>query len=378
MNIGIDANSLSDPRRTGIGRYAAELVRHLLPLCETHALYLYSALPVDSRLRAEFGASRNVFFREGRFPSRYLWQQTLLRFHAHRDPLDVYLAVDGLLPPMWRVPSVGVVHDLIWRHFPKTASLHVYWVFRLRLRASVRKARRVITDSRATREDLVSFAGIPAQKISIVHPGVSARFRRAEAPVIRATAERLGIRPPYILYVGNRMQHKNLGALMEAYARFVPSAGPRQGDCPGLVVAGAAKDRSPDALSAGESRDLRDGIRLLGYVADADLPALYSGAEFFVFPSLIEGFGFPILEAQACGTPVVTSDAYSLPEVGGDAAVYFNPRDVGQMADAIARVHGDPALRSTLQKRGIENVKRFSWDRTAQAVLSALVEAAAA
>jgi glycosyltransferase involved in cell wall biosynthesis len=206
---------------------------------------------------------------------------------------------------------------------------------------------------------------VASTKVTVVYPGYDAeRFRPASSGAIAAIRARYGLPADYVLFVGTIQPRKNIDRLLEAMARLeqpVP-----------LVVAGRRGWLFEPILRRGEELDLRDRVMFLDYVAADDLPALMSGARCFVLPALHEGFGFPVVEAMACGTPVVCSNTTSLMEVAGDAALLIDPLDVAALAEAIARVLRDDELRAKMRQKGLARTQRFSWDRCARETMTVL------
>lgn len=376
MKVGIDANSLSYPKRTGIGRYTVGVLDQLFIIAPDNEYYLYAAQPIDPKIKQDWSKYNNVIYREGNFPSRYIWQQLFLGRWLKRDNPDVYLALDGLLPLGCSIPSVTIVHDLIWLHYPESTAPHVRWVYRLRLKSSARKARHCIAVSETTRADLLKYTGLEPSKVTVAYNGVETKFKPQGEEKINQVLEVHKIRRPYIFFIGNLMKHKNLVSLIKAYKIFINEINDKEIPVPQLVIAGCRNWRSSTIFETVRTLKLENYVNFLGYVTDSELMVLYSGAEFFVFPSLIEGFGLPILEAQACGTPVVCSNTYSLPEVGGDSVIYFDPYDVEDMATKMLEVYEDKKLQEKLRRKGFENIKRFSWQKTASQILSVLEEIA--
>jgi glycosyltransferase involved in cell wall biosynthesis len=205
---------------------------------------------------------------------------------------------------------------------------------------------------------------VPAAKVWNVSGGVGAQYRPAPAADIAQARQRYALPERYLLFVGSVQERKNVRACLLAFADVCQRGLPHH-----LVIVGAKQWRYAEILNTLEGLAVKDRVHFTGYVEDADLPALYTGAEAFVFPSLYEGFGLPVLEAMACGTPVITSTTSSLPEVAGEAALLVDPKDVEALAAGMERVLTDPALRTTLRERGLQQAARFTWARTAQHVV---------
>jgi glycosyltransferase involved in cell wall biosynthesis len=237
----------------------------------------------------------------------------------------------------------------------------------LTTRWNARSARTIIAISEATKRDLIDFYGTPAGKIEVVHHGVGPDFHPRTQAEIASTLDRLGIRQPYILSVGTVQPRKNFGRLAAATASVERAGLPHQ-----LVIAGKRgwlADRVDREMAASGQRDR---VQTLGYVAPIDLPALYSGASAFCLPSLYEGFGLPVLEAMASGTPVIASHSSALGEVAGAAAITVDPTNVDAIGDALVRVLADDALAKELRDTGLRRAAEFTWERTARATLEIL------
>jgi glycosyltransferase involved in cell wall biosynthesis len=277
------------------------------------------------------------------------------------------LFVPAHVVPFRHPRTVVTIHDVGYLHHPDAHPPRDRRLLHLTTRWSVHAARRVIAISETTRRDLVYHYRVPESRIHVIPHGVDRRMRPADAGAVAEVKRRLYLPDRYVLFVGTIQPRKNLGRLAEAL-RFVAQAGlPHK-----LVIAGKRgwlADRVDSALNAS---GMADRIVHLGYVAAADLPALYSGADAFCFPSLYEGFGLPVLEAMACGTPVVAATTSAIPEVAGDAALLVDPTDPAAIGTALVRVLTDRELGRTLATCGIERARRFTWERTAAATLEIL------
>jgi glycosyltransferase involved in cell wall biosynthesis len=256
---------------------------------------------------------------------------------------------------------VLTVHDLIFRHLPEHHKRLNRWYLRASLPLYCRRADRIIAVSEATRQDLIAAYDLPPAKVRVIHEAAAPRFRPTSDAVQTGVRVRYGLPARYLLYVGTLEPRKNLTRLLRVWAPLR-----RSGDVPPLVLIGARGWLIDDFFAALARSDVREDVILPGYIADADLPAVYGGATAFVFPSLYEGFGLPPLEAMACGTPVACSNTSSMPEVVGDAAVIFDPRDEGAMTEALRQLAADADLRAELRARGLRRAAEFSWARAAQ------------
>ncbi len=378
MLIGIDASRATAMRRTGTENYSLHLIRELLTVGGAHRFRLYfnSSPPPDLFAPPGMTARSNVELRAIPFPR--LWTHLRLAGEMLTRPPDLLFVPAHVLPLVHPRRSVVTIHDLGYHYYPQAHTSFQNLYLRWSTRHNARAATRILADSEATRQDLVRCYNTPADKIVVVYPGRDEALTPVSDPAILAAVRaRYGIPGPYLLYVGTLHPRKNLCSLITAFASNVYSPTPTLHSLfsnLSLVLAGQKGWMYDDIFAQVERLDLTDRVLLPGYVPDADLPALLSGALAFVFPSLYEGFGFPVLEAMACGTPVVCSNSSSLPEVVGDAALLVDPQDVADIAGALARIVADEDLRRELVGRGFRQMQRFSWRRCAEQVLAVLEE----
>jgi glycosyltransferase involved in cell wall biosynthesis len=260
-----------------------------------------------------------------------------------------------LVPPSVATPLVVTVHDMTTWLFPELHTRRTAWLTRLALHAAQRRGAYFLADSESTASDLMRIGRMPHDRIAVVPLAADARFHRVDSTDVLA---RLRLDRPYFLYVGTLEPRKGLESLLDAFAQLGATDAH-------LVIAGK-RGWMFEALDAKVAAlDLASRVTFTGFVPDEDLPALISGAIAFVYPSVYEGFGLPVLEAMQCGTPVITSDVSSLPEVAGKAALMVRPGDVTALAHAMRRVLTEPGLREELRGRGLVQAARFSWERTA-------------
>jgi glycosyltransferase involved in cell wall biosynthesis len=375
MRIGIDYTAAAR-QRAGIGRYTRELVGALLKLESPHRYTLFAAVggleTGDWRLEIENLQSlvSDVQLRTIPITDDWLhrlWQRLRLPIPVEviTGPLDVFYSPDFVLPPTLRAArTLLTVHDLSFLHYPDAFVPSLRQYLERVVPRSVARADRVLADSKATRDDLVAHFGAPPEKVQVLYSGVDSRFRPESGPGER---ERLKTRydigdRPYVLSVGTLQPRKNYVRLIKAFASL-PRADWQ------LLIAGGRGWLYEDIFAEAEKHG--DRVRVLGFVDDADLPALFRNAALFAFPSLYEGFGLPVLEAMACGVPVVCSNASSLPEVAGDAALMVDPLDLDGLAGAMARVLGDAHLRREMAVRGLAQAARFTWQEAARQLLDA-------
>ncbi len=355
--VGINASIIGDSP-TGLGLYAINLIRGLAALRDDLRVYTSSpgalgplnlqVVPAMRLVRPERGMTGHLM--------RLIWVQTALRARARAAGINVLLNTvpEAILGS--RVPQVTVVHDLLPLFFPAEYPRQQYY-FRSLVPRVLRRSRIIVADSESTRRDITQSYGIAPEKIRVIYPGYDPTTyspcsvdHASDAP-----------EDSYLLYVGNLLPHKNLLSLLDALAILRRRIRAR------LIIRGDGQPAYARAVRERvETLGLRGVVTFEGYTEGLALRHLYARAACLVLPSLREGFGLPVLEAMACGTPVITSSSSSLPEVGGDAAVRVDPHDAVDMSDAMYRVLTDRDLREDLRERGLKWVRAFSWRRTAE------------
>ncbi|NTU82536.1 MAG: glycosyltransferase family 4 protein [Chloroflexales bacterium] len=368
MRIGLDARYASD-HFPGIGRSIVGLVRALAELGHGHTLVLI----VDPRAgggRYDIGAlTRLPGVEVARLAASPfgLAQQTAVPALARRLRLDLLHSPYFVKPYLGLpCPSVVTVYDLIGWRFPRTLSWRGRLFYRASMALAVRTAAAIITISESARADLAHIYGLPAERLAVTPLAVERRFRPRPAEEVEAARARHGLPERYVLYVGSNKPHKNLERLARAWERVL-AEGAAGGAT--LVIAGHEDRKHPELRRFVAERGLGATVRFLPNVDDSDLPALYSGATVFAFPSYYEGFGLPPLEAMACGAPVLCAYASSLPEVVGPAALTVDPFSMIEMAEGLVRLLHNPSLRRELSARGQRRAREFSWRRTALGTL---------
>ena len=366
MKIGIDATFIGSEKPTGLAIYTRNIVNEVLKLHDD--LLLWSAdgtgfqVPKE-RIRPvleEFS-----YLGQNRFMVRPLWMELRFPGHIKREKIDLlFSTVPG---GMWScpVPHVVTVHDLTPLAVPGDSPKSVQLNYRYRLGKILERSAAIIADSAWTRDDICRFYRIPQERIRVIPLGYDRElFRPRHDPDALA---RYGLRgKPYLLAVGSDMPRKNLLRLAHSFSVMRDRSHY-------LVLAGLhGKDARKRILAEAAAAGADDRIMFLDYVRDEDLPALYSGATVFCYPSLYEGFGLPVLEAMACGTPVVASNTTSVPEVAGQAAILVDPTDCEELAAALDSVLDDSRRRESMRAAGLKQVASFSWERAARDTLSVL------
>ncbi len=365
--IGIDYTAAAQ-QSAGIGRYVRELVRALLELDRENEYRLFAACP----RRVVAPAGRSARFVRLPFDDRWL----VRTWHRARLPLpvelftgriDLFHSPDFTLPPtLPGTRTVLTVHDLSFVRDPDSAHEQLRAYLNTVVPLSVKRAGHIVADSEATRRDLEDLWQTPPEKVTVVYCGVDARFQPvADSAALAAVRAQYHLgEGRYLLAVGTLHPRKNYDSLIRAFAPLAS----RHADLT-LVIAGGHGWRHEETLALPAGLGMADRVRFPGFVRDQDLPALYSGASLLAFPSLYEGFGLPILEAMACGTPVVASDRSSMPEVTGDAGLQVDATDTEAWTAAMDRLLVDSPLAQKLASRGQARAARFTWQAAATLLL---------
>lgn len=362
MLVGVDASRAIADRPTGTETYSRRLIQALLRVESRHRFRLYfrTTPPADAFHEAEHRV----------IPLPRLWTHIRLAWEMARQPPDLLFVPAHVVPPIHPRRTLVTIHDLGYLTFPRAHPWRQRLYLDLSTRWNAHAATHVLADSQATKADLTAHYGVEPEKITVAYPGAEDSLHPVNDPAVIAAARgRYSIKADYLLYLGTLQPRKNLRRLVDAFAQL---AGHRASHPPQLVLAGKRGWLCEDLFEQIERHGLERHVHLPGYIAEEDKAALLSGAIAFVFPSLHEGFGLPVLEAQACGCPVITSTTSSLPEVAGDAALLVDPRDRAAIAKAMQRLVDDEDVRSDLIERGLANVARFSWHACAQTVMTVI------
>ena len=355
MKIALEASNLARPDKTGVAIYGSNLISHLALLDRENRYYLCYRL-------SRIGKRRFFLKTAGRNFRVKIIQEPLNRFFMKK--IDLYHGLDARVYQAGRMKKVVTVHDVL--HYADVFPVSACPEDRIeKYRKMLSASDRIIAVSIHTKKDLIQHFSVSPEKIDVVHHGVEERFRARSREETQAFLDRLGIGPRYLLYVGCIEARKNLNRLLEAFSR-VKQDGNTSLE---LVMAGNTGEGAQEVFRTISRLGLEKDVRILGYVQQEDLPFLYSGAEIFLFPSLYEGFGLPVLEAMACGTPVITSNLTSLPEVAGEAALLVDPYRVESSASAVKSLLEDPSLRQAHVRKGIVRAGEFTWEKAAAQTL---------
>jgi len=353
--------------RAGLGRYADSLGRSLLPLLGEELAFFYNReAGIGPLIGLEGVPAHTVSL--GYKPWRmlvWLGQTAHVGFNRLVPGAELFHATEHLLLPLRGVPTVLTVHDLIFRRYPAHHKRLNRWYLNVTMPLFCRRAGHIIAVSEQSKRDVVEAYSISPDKITVIYEAADPRFCPQPPAAVMAVRERFGLPERYLLFVGTIEPRKNLGRLLVAFERLHAA-----GLTDALVIVGKRGWLYDAFFAQLAGSPARDAVIFPGFVPDADLPAVYGGAQALAFPSEFEGFGLPVLEAMACGAPVVCSNSSSLPEVAGDAALLVNPLDVDALADGLENVLREPVLAAEMQARGLAQASRFSWERAAQETLA--------
>jgi len=365
LHIGLNAHLLSTAptyRSAGINTYIRNLLIHL-PQVEENLRYTaflsdrgFTAVPGLVLRRSSWSTVNPIV--------RIAWEQLIQPWALWRERVDLAHALAFVGPLVTPCPLVVTIFDLSFLRFPERFRLPNRLYLRWFTRLTARRARRIIAISRHTKRDVVSLLGVPEGRVDVVYCGVSVELRPRPQEEVDAFRRQHGLPERFILYLGTLEPRKNISGLLRAFAQarrrqFIDSQVK-------LVVAGAKGWHYKNIFALVEREGLQDDVLFPGYVPEEKKVWWYNAACCFVYPSLYEGFGLPPLEAMACGTPVIVSNAASLPEVGGEAAILVDPHDAEELSQALGEVLGDAGRREEMRRRGLEQAQRFSWLETAR------------
>jgi glycosyltransferase involved in cell wall biosynthesis len=368
MLIGIDASRATRAERTGTENYSLQLIRSLVQFDRRNRYRLYFNRPPAAGL---FPDLHHVEWRVMPFPR--LWTHVRLSAEMWVAPPDVLFVPAHVLPLVRPYRTLVTVHDLGYHYFPEAHRRLDRWYLEWSTRYHGRVASHILADSHASREDLTKVYGVNPERVTVVYPGCDSSFRPiSDQSVLDAVRARYGLGPNFVLHVGTIQPRKNLDRLLSAFVGLSRSGVGSTRQRVELVLVGKAGWGSAALRQRIASIRLEDQVKWLGYVDPADLPALMNAARVLAMPSLYEGFGLPVVEAMACGTPVVCANTSSLPEVAGDAALLVDPLDVESLAEALERALWDEQLRAGLRDKSLAQAAKFTWAAAAERTLAVL------
>lgn len=369
MVIGIDGNEANVGKKVGIGQYAYEILSNIYKL-----LPEYDGLDVRVYLKHKPNLQMpdpNEHWRYTVVRSPRLWTQIALPayLYTHKKP-SVFFSPTHYAPRFSPVPSAISIMDLSYLHFPELFKSSDLYQLKNWTRYSAEKAEMIFTISEASKHDIMKIYKIPESKITVTYPGIKFDEKQKSAPMVDVH-KAYNISRRYLLFVGTLQPRKNIVRLFEAFKVLKTQ---KKYDDLELVIVGKKGWLFDEILVAPTQLGIDQSVKFLDFIPDKDMSSLYKHAQCFVLPSLYEGFGLPVLEAMTYDCPVVTSNISSLPEAGGDAALYFDPTNVSDIAKTIDKVLSNEKLRQDMIKKGQSQVKKFSWEKTARQTLEVLME----
>ncbi len=353
--------------RAGLGRYAASLAEAIASRYPDRIALFHNrdraAIPLPA-LQSLPTRTVHAGYKPWRM-AVWLGQLAHLGFDRLLPDAELYHATEHLLMPLRHVPTVLTVHDLVYRLFPQHHKPLNYLFLNAAMPLFVRRANAIIAISETAKRDLVNYYHLPASKIQVIYEAAAPHFRTVSQEAIARVRSKYRLPERFILHVGTIEPRKNLSRVLEAL-EVLQARGVKVS----LIIVGSKGWLYEGFFRRLEASPVREAVLLPGYVPDEDLPAVYGAAELTIVASVYEGFGLPILESMACGTLVVSSNRSSLPELGGDAALYFDPYSVEEMAEAIGKILGDQELAQAMRERGTVQAARFSWARAAEETMA--------
>jgi glycosyltransferase involved in cell wall biosynthesis len=355
--VGINAHLLSGEagyRRAGIHQYIAQVLRHL-PWEEGEPTYvvftqqknLFAQIPGITAVSSRLATENRLF--------RIFWEQVVWPWQLRQFEATLLHSMAFVTPLFSRCPAVITVYDLSFYHFPERFPTLQRFYLSSQTRRSCQRARRIITISESSRQDVHRFLDVPLSRIDVVVPGVDPAYRPLPEDDVAAFRQQQGL-ARFVLHVGTLQPRKNIPVLIKAMALL---------DDPEikLVLVGGKGWLYDDIFGQVQALGLTDRVIFTGYVPDEALPMWYNAAELLLFPSVYEGFGLPVVEAMACGTPVIASNSSSIPEAVGEAGLLFDPDDVETLVNQMTAVLTNPQLQATLRQQGLDHAQTFSWER---------------
>jgi glycosyltransferase involved in cell wall biosynthesis len=383
MKIAIDTFPAM-VQRSGIGNYTYHLIKTFPQIAPEHTYYLfdnfYSHRHYNMARIAAHASNVERFFNIAKVPFPFVTVARILlnlrnKLSGHAATLEdaeIYLGTNYRGVFRAHLKTVITIHDMAHIYYPEATEAQSLLYLTHELPAAAHKATRIIADSQATRDDIVKHLQIPAGKITVVHLGVDATFKPMhDQRELQRVRQHYSLPGRFVLFIGNIQPRKNLERLLRAYARIEGGRIPHH-----LVLAGGIGWKNAGLKALIEELGISERVHFPGYIAAEDLPTLYNCADLFLFPSLYEGFGLPVLEAMACGVPVVATNTSSLPEVAGDAALLVDPFSVEAITQAMLLVLENETVRAACIRKGLQQAAKFTWEDCAAKTLAVLAEAA--
>lgn len=355
MKIAIDASKTGEKNKTGIEKTVYEIILNLKKIDMINSYYLYTKNSLPPKLLSDN-------FVEEKINIPILWNKIGLSYALWRDKPDIFLEFSYALPPVSPKNSIVMIHDLAHLKYPEAYSKKEKILLQHNLYMAQKKAKHIIFISKSTQKDFLDNFDYPKAQTSVIPLAYDENLFKTK----KASADVLGMDSPYFLYVGRLEKRKNVDGIIKAFAKLKQDKNIKHK----LVLVGGEgyglKEINSTIKALG---NLKSEIIMPGYIKDDELADIYGNAEALVFPSCYEGFGIPILEAFASGTPVITSNVSSMPEVAGGAAVLVDPNNIEEICEGMKKIINDQKFRSDLIKKGLDRAKKYSWETTAQNIL---------
>lgn len=362
MKIAVNARFLLKDRLEGLGRFSDETLKRLVKNHPEHQFYFY----FDRKYDEQFIYGPNVHPRIVHPPARhpylyYIWFNWALPRYFKKDKPDLFFSPDGFLSLRTNIPSVPVIHDLAFEHFPQYVSAVGARYYKKNFPKFAKKAARIATVSEYSKKDIQELYGIPDKKIDVVYNGVNAHFQPVSENLKTETRNKYTDGNPYFVYVGALQPRKNILNLLKGFDSFKKETSLSHR----LLIIGRDAWQNEEMKEFYESMGSKDEVIFTGRVSDEDLSKLLGSAEALTYIPFFEGFGLPLIEAFQCGVPAITADNSCLPEVAGDAALYCDANEPNQIASAMRELANKEELRLKLASNALERSKLFTWDKTA-------------
>jgi glycosyltransferase involved in cell wall biosynthesis len=363
MRIAVNTRLLLKNRLEGIGRFSLEILSRMAKNHPEHEFIFIFDRPYDEKFIFADNIKPVVFGPQARHPFLFiLWFELTIPFLLKKYKADAFLSPDGFLSLRAKKPQFGVIHDINFEHYPDDLPRLVLWYYRTFFPRFIRKAKHIFTVSEYSKEDIVRTYGTAEDKVSVVYNGVNEVYAPVDATTCQLTREQHTQGFPYFLFVGALHPRKNLVNLFKAYDLFINNTH----SSTRLLIVGNKMWWTPDIKNAYEEMNHRKQVVFLGHQSISELKKIYGSALALTYVSYFEGFGIPIIESFTCGTPVITSNVTSMPEVAGDAALIVDPFNVEEIALAMQKLEEDESLRTQLIKKGKQRALEFSWDDSAR------------
>ena len=365
MRIGVNTRILLKGKMEGMPVFTAEVLKRMVTAHPEHEFFFFFDRPYDQ----SFVFAKNVtpieIFPQARHPFLFIWwfEWSLVRT-LKKHKIDIFLSPDNFCSLRTEVPTLLVVHDIAYKHFPDQVTGIHKWYYNRFMPQFIEKAEQIVTVSNFTKKDIVEKMSVLPEKIAVACNGCNEKFKPISQNEKIQIREKFTEGIPYFLFVGLIHPRKNVHRLIRAFSKFKEETGAREK----LVLVGRKGWMTEEVKTALENSNYKKDVIFTGFVEHEELPKLIAAAEALMYVSLFEGFGIPILEAFHCETPVVTSNTSSMPEVGGDAALYADPESIDSIAEQMKLLYENPKLKDELVKKGKVQRTKFSWEKASKVV----------